>query len=307
MISKGVHITSPFPHFAFRALKKSVDSTPPDSVTHVVSTNMLGKMSLIPYGGTNETTPSPRPPPSSLHVEMNEMITLEDSSCGSTFGDCYIIDGSYGTRAALRGCLKVKTQVDSLAVIAQSSELPPVPKPTPERKLVKFSMRLKAKTQYDSFARVARSSELLPVPERTPEPKLVNFATVEFREYARTLSDNPSTSSGAPIGIGWRYDPKDTTTVDLDLFERSREGIRRDKGQLLIPRDLRERMLREAGFSSREILEAVRKVQMAKKQRSVSLQQLKFGAIIEMVESLTHVVRSFTSKRRFKIDSFPSK
>lgn len=233
------------------------------------------------------------------------MTTLEDSICVSTFGDCYIIDGSSGARAALKGCLKVKTQIDSFAAFARSSELPPVPKRTPERKLVKFSMRLKAKTQLDSLAIIAPSSELLPVPERTPERKLVNFATVEFREYARTLSDNPSTSSGAPIGIGWRYDPKDTTTVDL--YERSRDGIRRDKGQLLIPRDLRERMLREAGFSSREILAAIREVQMVKKQRSVSLQQHKFDALIEMVESATRFVRPFTSKRRLQIDSFPSK
>ncbi|KAL3788761.1 hypothetical protein ACHAW5_002403 [Stephanodiscus triporus] len=162
---------------------------------------------------------------------------------------------------------------------------------------------LKVKTQLDSLAGIAQSSESQLIPERTPEAKLVKFTMVELREYARVLSDHPSTSSGAPIGIGWKYDPKDTTSLDLNLYERSREGLRRTKRQLVIPRDVRESMLREIGYSTREILEAVRMVRKVKERRAVSFHQQKFDTIIEKVETMKDILRPWNCLRRSSIDS----
>ncbi|KAL3809408.1 hypothetical protein ACHAXA_007008 [Cyclostephanos tholiformis] len=168
-----------------------------------------------------------------------------------------------------------------------------------------FKSCLKVKTQLDAVAETAPSSESPEIPERTPERKLVKFALVEIREYVRLLSDHPSTSSGAPIGIGWNYDPKDTTILDLNLYERSREGIRRTKRQLIIPREVRESMLREVSYSSKQIIEAARKVRKDKERRIVTFHQQKFDGLLEKVEFFKNVVRPLNCGRRSTLDNFP--
>ena len=97
---------------------------------------------------------------------------------------------------------------------------------------------MKVGTQHESLARIARTSRpedidrcLQPV----LEPKQIRFGNVEFREYTRRLSDNPSTSSGAPIGIGWNFNPEDTISIELEVYEDDREGSRRTKRELAIP------------------------------------------------------------------------
>ena len=102
----------------------------------------------------------------------------------------------------------------------------------------------------------------------------VLFDSVEIREYHRMLSDNPA-CSGAPIGIGWRYDTKDTIRFDLDEYERCREGLRRTKEELVIPPDVREDMLRKAGYSRRDIVLAIQLSRNVRAQRAASIQQLK--------------------------------
>ena len=97
---------------------------------------------------------------------------------------------------------------------------------------------MKVGTQRESLARIARTSRpedidrcLQPV----LEPKQIRFGNVEFREYTRHLSDNPSTSSGAPIGIGWNFNLEDTISIELEVYEDDREGSRRTKRELAIP------------------------------------------------------------------------
>ncbi len=63
-------------------------------------------------------------------------------------------------------------------------------------------------------------------------------------------------------------------------------------------------MLREAGYSTKEILEAVRKVRKDKEQSIVSFHKQKFDAILERVETVKDVVRPLNC-RRGPVDSFP--
>ncbi len=49
----------------------------------------------------------------------------------------------------------------------------------------------------------------------------VSFSHLRVREYEVTLGDNPSVSSGAPLSLGWRYDPRERI-VSLD--EEAKDG-----------------------------------------------------------------------------------
>jgi hypothetical protein len=69
---------------------------------------------------------------------------------------------------------------------------------------------LTIKTQQDSFNSSTHS---------VGSTKSVRYDTVEFREYPIILCDNPSTSSGPPIGLGWAFDPKDTIRTEINAYE----------------------------------------------------------------------------------------
>ena len=175
------------------------------------------------------------------------------------------------------------------------------------RKLLKSC--LKVPTQRESLARMdsgvktvrVHSPELHPVSEN-----IVRFESVEFRQYVRVLSDNPSTSSGPPIGLGWEFIPEDTIKMDVDLYERGCEDLRlrRSRDELVIPRHLRETMLREAGYSRSDIVNAIRGVKKDKVRRNVSFHNQKYEPIVERVESVRYCVKGLNIRRKAKIGSF---
>ena len=111
------------------------------------------------------------------------------------------------------------------------------------------------------------------------------------------MSDNPS-SAGPPIGIGWRYNPKDTIILDLDIYECECEGNRRIKKEFIIPPYVREDMLREAGYSRNEIALAVKRARKDKGRRSASLRQQKFDPILERVEAVKIGIKRIIPRKR---------
>ena len=141
---------------------------------------------------------------------------------------------------------------------------------------------LKVPTQRESLEKSHPSSK---------NENTVRFSSIEFRQYVRILSDNPSTSSGPPIGLGWEFIPEDTTRIDLDLYERGCDGLRRSGSKLILPRDLREKMLREVGYSRSEISNAIRNVTKVKKRRNISFQNHKYDPINERLETVKFRVR----------------
>jgi len=81
-------------------------------------------------------------------------------------------------------------------------------------------------------------------------PARVSFDTVTVREFEWELGDNPSCSSGPPLTLAWT--PFRQWAISLDKYENMREFTfcrRNGKDDLLIPRDKRERILREMGRS----------------------------------------------------------
>ena len=68
----------------------------------------------------------------------------------------------------------------------------------------------------------------------------VSFSHLQVREYAITLGDNPSVSSGPPVTLDWSYDPQEKT-APVDAFEAVR--IRRPSSHLVLSDRQRSRML----------------------------------------------------------------
>lgn len=95
--------------------------------------------------------------------------------------------------------------------------------------------------------------------------KQVRFSRIEIREYERILSNNPSCSSGAPIGIGWSY----VKGFDLDLedYEAKKFSSRKNAHQLVLTRQEREAILLDWGTTFHEIVEAIRGNVRAKARR----------------------------------------
>mmetsp|Transcript_21735 Transcript_21735/g.51003 ORF Transcript_21735/g.51003 Transcript_21735/m.51003 type:complete len:263 (+) Transcript_21735:311-1099(+) len=110
----------------------------------------------------------------------------------------------------------------------------------------------------------------------------MKFKNIEIREYERTIGDNPSCSSGPPISIGWKYVP--AKVLPLDVYEKSRPP-RRSNIEMILPRDLRQRMLRkEWDVTQSQIASAVRANIKAKNQRRTTVQNL--GKSTKMEEAM---------------------
>lgn len=67
--------------------------------------------------------------------------------------------------------------------------------------------------------------------------KTVVFDHVEIRFYDQTIGDNPSTSSGPPITLDWRYDEEDI--IKIDDYECGRPR-RRNSAELHLSDHLRK-------------------------------------------------------------------
>lgn len=176
----------------------------------------------------------------------------------------------------LRGCMKVKTQLES---ISRTS----------------YSPKSVARTlsPHVSSSDAAGGPSLQCVKEQD-----LRFGTVEFRHYYCILGDSPSTSSGPPIGIGWSYDPKHTIMVNLEEYEKGSIGIRRTKHELKIPSHVRENMLREVGYSRRDLKAAVDINRKVMTRLMTSIQQQKLDHVREGIQTMKHGVRRIIPRPR---------
>lgn len=86
---------------------------------------------------------------------------------------------------------------------------------------------------------------------------VVSFGTVVIREHRLCLGNNPACSSGPPTAIEWKTHRSLKLSVDEyeDLIHTSTIE-RRSRKDLVMPRKVREEMLRRRGYSRKEILHA---------------------------------------------------
>ena len=106
----------------------------------------------------------------------------------------------------------------------------------------------------------------------TDRQTIVSFDCVQIRMYERILEFHPSTSSGPSIGLGWSYDENEPISIRDDKNdEPSSQSSSRD---FLLSRKTREEILKELGYTSREISRAVRLNRKVSDQRRETLNNL---------------------------------
>ena len=127
--------------------------------------------------------------------------------------------------------------------------------------------------------------------QRTPVlggPKNVQFGRVQVRLYERVLDINPAVSNGASIAIGWRFRRGGVMTVDEWQVQR---GSARCGNELVMPRHVREQILKEWGYKQKDIAGATRNILRAKQDRLVTFQNLHNQGMEEVLEKAARRVK----------------
>ena len=112
----------------------------------------------------------------------------------------------------------------------------------------------------------------------------VSFSHLQVREYAITLGDNPSVSSGPPVTLDWSYDPQEKT-APVDAFEAVR--IRRPSSHLVLSDRQRAQLLlaMRPDLCPNEMSEVLQDVAAARLERKMSrnefLEERKAAALAE--------------------------
>lgn len=108
--------------------------------------------------------------------------------------------------------------------------------------------------------------------------KQVSFGSIDLHVHQYTLGDNPSLRSGPPVTIAWKS--FETFSLDLDDYEREKPDPRQ-KEMMLLPRSVREHILRNRGFSRGELKEATEQAERIRVQRVKSSRD---GKLLRHVE-----------------------
>lgn len=111
----------------------------------------------------------------------------------------------------------------------------------------------------------------------------ISFGSVDVRYYERIASDNPSSTSGPSIGIGWNFKGRGQLTVDE--WEKERASQRRKVFQLSAEK--RTKLLIAAGCTNKEIVDMIRIVNKSRSQRKSTIDNLHTQTVEEVVEQTT--------------------
>lgn len=151
-------------------------------------------------------------------------------------------------------------------------------------------MRLASKYAFNTISLSSSTSESKSS-EPAPCRKSVKFDKVIIRTYPIELGDNPGGTQGPPLTISWKYDDEFSTSVDV--FEKTRIPLRRhaDKDELWISPVRRHILLQKAGYSARELREAIEEILAIRKQRNSTLYWSKFPLCEMVMETSENIVK----------------
>jgi len=94
--------------------------------------------------------------------------------------------------------------------------------------------------------------------------KRISFGTIQIREHAQTIGDNPSCTYGTPVQLDW--DHQDLESLKLDDYELYRPR-QRSKEEFHLNHFQRSNLLKLNGYSVNEIKDSKKKVAKHRNQR----------------------------------------
>ena len=115
----------------------------------------------------------------------------------------------------------------------------------------------------------------------------VSFSSVHIRHYERIMTDNPASTQGPSVGIGWKYVQRRPKTVD----DHQESCLRRGPSQLVLSRPAREAMIRKLGYSESEIAGMIRLLNKLRAQRRQTVNNLSVSKVEETVEAAKRMVK----------------
>lgn len=236
----------------------SLDETQSDGEIDVASDKIFGKYAQDKYcssgrGSGSGSTASSTCSSGRTNSTSSSLFSQDDDVTSSirTVEDLILLKKS---------CMRIRTQVDSLAVVYRSSTSAGAPLGT-TAELV------------DSFDSTGKQDDAAPkVDDATAQSmqgsvcraSIVSFSQITVHRHLITLGDNPSPSEGPPISIEWTS--FDSHTLTVDEYESAKPEPRVHQ-QLLIPRILREGWLVSNGVSRRAIQAAEKEGQRIQQRR----------------------------------------
>jgi len=129
----------------------------------------------------------------------------------------------------------------------------------------------------------------------------VSFDKVKIREYVRCLGNNPATTKGPPLSIGWEY--REAGEFDVEEYEDATQNTRRSKEEILVPSKTREEMLSVGEINGptreemKEVMDEIR-LERSRRQMTVAMQEYEAYAIVwEFLRRRWRRLRSGVSKK----------
>lgn len=125
----------------------------------------------------------------------------------------------------------------------------------------------------------------------------ISFGTIQIREHAQTIGDNPACSYGTPVSLDW--DHEDMEALKLDDYE-SHRSRQRTKEEFYMNHYERRDLLKLNGYSVDEIKEAKKKVaKLRSKRERTKFLQMNYPQLVvveDVIESGLRKVKRSISK-----------
>jgi hypothetical protein len=205
---------------------------------------------------------------------------LEDDPSNGISAKRMPFSQSHNSRSPHRTFTKLTSQdrTTSLPLDFAPSSSPPV--------MVRRRPSLKKVSSYGQFPPIKPSSS------NNTLKRNVSFGSMKIREFNIAISDNPCCSYGPPIGLSWEYQEQEE--VPLETYEATREGNRRQGHSLLLSFYERHFMLiKQGGYSKKEIKETMKEVERVKRDRMVTDLFLPASPLDETMEHVMDTVKKF--------------